>query len=363
MAQDVHGFGPAGGGFSHRLFLQEKQPVGDAAQLTWVVVHEEEGVRLGVEFPGSEAEADLLEPTASKGALHQFSLRVEADVPALDLIPVGPGGTPLAAVCARYLVGADRFEPRPAPTVTVPEEPFDEHADMEARLAGAGRSRMCALCSELFSAAEGTHLGYLGAGEADALRLMLPVVDAQTFVCHACRERRLGTKERVLGGMGRAQAVGFVLARVALRGYLAALLVRFQLGVTGGGATMVAGFLGAFLPLELLPLLAIELARGALGMLAILLAPILLVALFFFHPDQTLRVMTGDVGLLLRILGLTSQNLLNEVVVVRGFQGSMVAAGLAFAAGGGDAKALTAFGEALRARVRALLARSESQAP
>jgi hypothetical protein len=352
MVKKVHGFGPPSAHFSHRLFLQGTQPVQAGSQLTWIVLHETGGVRLAVEFPGSSASAELLEPIAVKGEVHQFSLLVPTGTPVIELVPIGVAGQPLVELCTRYRTIQDDFEARPMPSAGPTDEVDDGLASMEARLGGEGRSESCALCGELCAASAGVRFGQLEGTEGDALRLMLPHVDQGTFVCDSCRSRRLGTREKFLGGAGRAQAVGFVLAQVALRGYLAALLGRHQLGVTSPGATTVLAFLGAFLPMELLPIVAVELARGALGMMALLLAPLVFVAFLMNYPDETLQIVTGDLGLLFEVTGLTKQNLLNEVVVVRGVSGALLAAAVAFGVGGGDARALTALGERLRGWAR-----------
>lgn len=363
MPQDVHGFGPPCEDFSHRLFLQGNQSAPTGNQLTLIVVHDAGGVRLAVEFPGSDASAEILEPTATKGSFHQFSLLAPTGTPVVDLVPVGPDGAPLVELCSRYRPIQDLFEARPPPKLATAggDEADDELAAMEARLGGDGRSESCVLCGELAAREAGVSLAHMDANEVDALRLMLPHVDSQTFVCFPCRERRLGARERMLGGAGRAQAVGYVVARVVLRGYLAALLARHQLGVTDPTSTTLVAFVGSFVPLEMIPVVIVALARGALGMLAVLLAPLMLVAFFMSYPDETMRIMTGDLNLLLQVTGLTSGNLLHEVVVERGVLGALLASGVAFAAGGGDTRALTALGERLRDKVRELLAGATSK--
>ncbi len=354
MTRTVHGFGPPSADFSHRMFLLANDVVPQGTRLVVAVDHGHPDIRLAVAWGAGADPAEPLAPTRVDGTVRQFVVLAPLGTPVVELVPVTAGGESIAGLSARYKVIADVFEALgPTGPGKGSEAPASSPAvgESEAGTRSIPGSRMpieaCVVCGCGVPPDQAVRLDDLELTEADALRILVPSVSARSFVCLACRTGRLGSRERILGGVGRAQGIAFVLARVLLRGYLAALLAKHALGLRGGFALCASAWGGAFLPLELLPILAYDLARGSLGMMGLALGPFVAFGLVMFYPHETLRVATGDIGYLLEVLGLHAGNLQDPVVIRTGALGGVLAAVTVFARGDGE-KALTRLGDRLR---------------
>jgi hypothetical protein len=160
------------------------------------------------------------------------------------------------------------------------------------------------------------------------------------FVCRSCRKERLGTREQVLGSVGRFQEIAFIASTVLARGYLAGVVGGSYLGVRSATGLVFLGFLGAFLPWELLPRLAGAILQTGFGVLLAMGVPLGVMVLVLMYPHNIFRIFAGDVEFIFGLVGLRWHLFFQGFLVRHALLGALGALALGIAAGGADGKML-----------------------
>lgn len=320
---DINGFGPPGNRYPNQIFVHGLRQTGAGTELTVCLDDGERVASLMVAYPPHlpDFESKFLHVVdAGPPPLRSTTIVAPQGADVVAFRCLDAYGNPIEDLCCLFTLREGQWM---TDAGARPQGPADdpskqqlraEQDEVNERLYVDGGGHNCCVCGGVVPGNEGYQLSQLGADVNRAIRLETSLADEFPFICLRCYQRKFGgLGAHAIGSASSVQGTVSNIVLFFLRSYLVTVLA-WNLGIVSETPEIaVAAFVCAFIPIETIPRILINLSQKPIVMLAVVFVPVVAM-LFFMASFSRLSETLETGGSVWSFLGLENAQLISTEV-------------------------------------------------